>query len=712
MRKRAIILATLVVLSTLVAGTGGSVAASDASGPEDVRTPAFERENAVNNSTDGKYRRIEPSQDATDKPVKLGTVPDGLSENGSAEASSSGSESSSIVMDPSDEDHELVGTTKQYLGSDVDGYYFKGFTLLALGDNVEVWVANDLAWPAGDSRANPTITESQAESLATQFDENMYPAESEVFGTPDARNGSDALLSKLGLVPEDYYQTGNSSNRTVLLVDNVRDENYYDEDYPLYIAGFFSPTIQDYTDRNAITVDAYDWNEVNETNSRVGYEGTLAHEYQHLIHNDLDGDETSWVNEGMSDYAEIVTGYGVSEGHVSAYEQLPSNSLINWEDQGAVNVLSDYGIAFAFQMYLDDQYGTEFVSNLANEEANGIEGVEATLAETGAKTDFYGLYQDFSTAAVTDDVSHPPKDEYHVDGLELEVNTSDDVGTAGAWGTNYEEIDTAEKGPITDVSVSGTDFTDTQWSATTDPLDGEGQVLHSGSGNLLDRSAIVEANLSGVENPTLSFESYQRIEQNWDYGFVQVSTDGGETWESLANENTDDTPNPNAHPTVKENVPGFTGATDGWTEQSFDLSAYEGASDVLVRFRYVTDWASVQPGWWVQNVSVAGESVPTDSTDSVTSLREATDDPVEYQFTFIGIKQNGNYQVKQLDMRTFDDEDEKSLKKFLRNGNFEKVVVASTWASQSNEGGRVPVGVEFSFRDDGNGNGNGQENGN
>jgi hypothetical protein len=516
------------------------------------------------------------------------------------------------------------------------------------------------------------------ESMAQQFDENMYPAESEVFGEPDTRTGSDALLSQFGIVPEDYYRTGNGSDRTVLLVDNVRDENYYDHEYPLYIAGFYSPTIQDYTDHNAITVDAYDWREVNETNSRTGYEGTLAHEYQHLIHNDLDSDETSWVNEGMSDYAEVITGYGVSESHLSAYEAMPSNSLTNWEDQGAINVLADYGIAFVWTMYLDDQFGTDFITELAHDEANGIQGVENTLAETGQNTDFYGLYQDFSTAAATDHVSHPPKDEYHIDGVDVTIDTSGDVGTAGAWGTNYRTIDTADQGPITDVSVSGTAFTDTEWSSVTDPVDGQGQVLHSGSGNLLDRSAVVEADLTGVEDPTLTFESYQEIENDWDYGFVQVSSDGGETWQSLANENTDASPNPSAHPTVKENLPGLTGDTDGWEAQTIDLSAYEDEDSILVRFRHVTDWAFVKNGWYVRDVSVAGQSVPTDSVDSYMSLREATNDHVEYQFTFIGVKENGNYQVKQLDMRTFSDSEEQELRQFLHNGNFEEVIVAST----------------------------------
>ncbi len=704
-----------VVVALLVSGAGGAVAAdapADA-GTERLSIPDDGVDPRPTNDSAGEYRPIEPSQDFTDKPVRLETLPDEVS-NGSASASAGAASSDSIVMDPGDDgsDHPFVGTTKQYLGSDQGSYYFKPYTLVAVSDEMEVWVADNLSWPADDPRADPVITEAQAESMARQFDENMYPVETETFGQPDARNGTESLLEQLGTVPDDYYATGadDDSNRSVLLVDNVRDQNYYDPDYPLYIAGFYSPTIQTYTDRNVITVDAYDWAEVNETNRRTGYEGTLAHEYQHLIHADLDGDETTWVNEGMSDYAEVITGYGVPQGHLSAYEAMPSNSLVNWEDQGAINVLADYGVAFAWTMYLEDQYDREFVSNLASDDENGVESVENTLEETGADRDFYELYQDFSTAVVTDQLGEARKDEYTFGNLDVSVNTSNGVETAGVWGADYRTVDTADRGPISGVTVSGTEFVDTQWSTATDPVTEEGQVLYSGSGNLLDRHAIVEVDLSDAQDPTLEFDSYQRIEQNWDYGFVQVSTDGGETWHSLANENTDASPSSSAHPRVAANVPGLTGDTDGWQHQTFDLGAYAGNDSVLVSLRYVTDWAFVKDGWYVRNVSVAGESVPTDTAEPYMSEREATDDYVEYQFTFVGVKSNGNYRVHQLDMRTFDESDRQELQRFLRNGNFEEVVVASTWAAGSGGSGRVPVDVELDFvreGERGNGNGNG-----
>ena len=41
-------------------------------------------------------------------------------------------------------------------------------------------------------------------------------------------------------------------------------------------------------------------------------------------------------------------------------------------------------------------------------------------------------------------------------------------------------------------------------------------------------------NVSGHDGQVLSFDHYYGIELGWDFGFVQVSTDNGESWQSLA----------------------------------------------------------------------------------------------------------------------------------------------------------------------------------
>ena len=95
--------------------------------------------------------------------------------------------------------------------------------------------------------------------------------------------------------------------------------------------------------------------------------------------------------------------------------------------------------------------------------------------------------------------------------------------------------------------------------------------------------------------------------QLWDFGFVQISTDGGTTWTSLANPHTTSDHDPNAHSDVIANLPGFTGSSGGWVEESFDLSAYAGESAVF-RFLYVTDWATVETGFYVDDVLIEDDT--------------------------------------------------------------------------------------------------------
>ena len=222
-----------------------------------------------------------------------------------------------------------VGTVRQWLGlDDANGaLYRKDYTLRGVGDKIEVWVANDTAFLPEDCRnqvANTTtITDAQVARLITEFDGNMYPKETAAFSTPPDRDGSNALLG-----PDrngnggDYTGDG---DKTVALIDNVRDDNYYD--FPAastYIAGFFSAQFNELLDRNVMTIDAYDWAHRTGDNppdastsdpctSRPArpnlYEGTFAHEWQHLLHHYTDPFETNWINEGLSDFAQTLVGY-------------------------------------------------------------------------------------------------------------------------------------------------------------------------------------------------------------------------------------------------------------------------------------------------------------------------------------------------------------------------------------------------------------------
>ncbi|MCD6555464.1 MAG: peptidase M6, partial [Anaerolineae bacterium] len=201
-----------------------------------------------------------------------------------------------------------------------DDYYGKvllrPFTVMATTDHCEVWVADDLSWPEGDARPTPVVTPDQAAYIASEFETNIWPTDTDFFGMPDEHDGSAAILPGMIGLPPDYYV----GTKNIIMVSNVRDDNYYDSTYPFYIAGFYWSLYEDFFDRNIINIDAYDWaNRLGPDDSPWRgpdpdrwrphlYEGVVAHEYQHLIHDDNDFDEETWLNEGMSMFAEWLCG--------------------------------------------------------------------------------------------------------------------------------------------------------------------------------------------------------------------------------------------------------------------------------------------------------------------------------------------------------------------------------------------------------------------
>ena len=56
----------------------------------------------------------------------------------------------------------------------------------------------------------------------------MYPIESAAFSVPPPRDGNDALAREALGLPGGYYR--GPGDRIVTLIDNVRDEDFYDTD--------------------------------------------------------------------------------------------------------------------------------------------------------------------------------------------------------------------------------------------------------------------------------------------------------------------------------------------------------------------------------------------------------------------------------------------------------------------------------------------------
>src|SRR3990172_10503353 len=91
--------------------------------------------------------------------------------------------------------------------------------------------------------------------------------------------------------------------------------------------------------------------------------------------------ELTFINEGLSEGAERVCGYGASMQ--SLYSNEPNHYLFDWRTNDYTIVLNDYARAQRFFLYLMEQFGVEslksFVQAYSNYGLAGISGLEKIL---------------------------------------------------------------------------------------------------------------------------------------------------------------------------------------------------------------------------------------------------------------------------------------------------------------------------------------------
>ncbi len=106
----------------------------------------------------------------------------------------------------------------------------------------------------------------------------------------------------------------------------------------------------------------------------------LAHEFQHMIHWYQDRNEESWLNEGFSELAAFLNGYGVG-GHDQAFAVNPDLQLNDWpNDKNAT--LPHYGASFLFLNYMLDRLGEKVTQAVVAEQENSLTSIDKVLADT------------------------------------------------------------------------------------------------------------------------------------------------------------------------------------------------------------------------------------------------------------------------------------------------------------------------------------------
>ena len=617
---------------------------------------------------------------------------------------------------------------------DTLGFYRKRFTLRGRRNNIEVWVASpvDRALPGGTANGlnflpsdcrngvRTTITDAQINYLMQEYDNNMLPKESAAFSVAPDRDGSHFVPGSAGapLQGVEAHPSGDGDDVAVM-IDNVRDDNFYDLNNTQgfsYIAGFFSSGLNELFDRNIMTIDAFDWLHrtgaapAHEPSSNLCtsaparpflYEGVFAHEYQHLLESYASPGEQSWVNEGLSDWAITLTGYGdpskpVTEIGFDSHTQCflgnlgivtnanpigrnggPENSLTLWGDQGDDEILCDYGAAYTLMEYLHGQYGTAFMSALHNEDLNGLAGLQKTLFDIGSGVSARSTIHNWAMMVAIDGLLDQGRklrgglaSRYQAPTLNATINWGipDAFSEPGAPpnGSDYLQLKDTAGNPLKLNDIRSLSFNGAsvlppkpiEWTVAADPPGQTGDpALYSGTGDLFDR-AIVRSVTVPAADPNLRFNAQWNLEDGWDFTFVQVSTNGGATYQSVRC--TDSRPtlaeNPATYPAVSNirvHFPGFTGDSAGWKAETCNLAAYAGQT-VLLSFRNMTDpntqgnGIAIPPGFWLDDVSVGATTLSDGSTlTGWQSATQARPTPVEgFTVQLLAFKQQGTSPVR------------------------------------------------------------------
>ena len=237
-------------------------------------------------------------------------------------------------------------------------------TCRLVGEHVFVFVANRQWDTEGGS-----ILQSHVDGLGELFDRQtpadpnrgIFDLSTEAFGEPPDVDGYEQIFVLLFDIPDSRF------------------------------VGFFDPGVATH-DVPELRRDVLHIDELHVRRSSYLARGTLAHEFQHLIHWGQDEDESSWVDEGLAGYAEELVGFPEADPTaVPGFLERPTRTGVGlgaWED-----ISYNYGSTFLFMSFMAERYGAELMRQVVAEPRNGRDGIDAAFSKLSLEDDFLSAWQ-------------------------------------------------------------------------------------------------------------------------------------------------------------------------------------------------------------------------------------------------------------------------------------------------------------------------------
>ena len=438
--------------------------------------------------------------------------------------------------------------------------------------------------------------DSDIKALMDTFESKIYPTDREFFGsewTPGVDNDPHIYvlyIRGVGQSTGGYFSTPDEYNPAVFKYSNGHE---------LFIFN---------ADGESLT-DEYTY-------------GTLAHEFQHMIHWNLDLNESSWMNEGFSEVASFLNGYSVG-GSDSTYAQNPDLPLTEWTSlSNDPNVtVAHYGESFLFLTYFLDRFGDKVTQAVVKDQANSLESIDDTLSalnvtdkQTGKAITADDVVMDWMAAMYLQDSSvgdgryayHNYKDAPQTSATQKIDNcpSGSEKESVSQYGADYIEITCPGEHTLTFTGSTVTHI------LPTDAHSGK-YMFWSNKADQSDTTLTREFDFSNTKGMIdLSYWTWYDLEKGYDYLYLEASTDG-QHWTIVKTPScTEKDESGNSYGCGYNAKSGGTEKA-AWINEQVDLSSYAGKK-VQLRFEYVTDAEVLGEGLLLDDVAIPAINYSSD----------------------------------------------------------------------------------------------------
>jgi immune inhibitor A len=331
----------------------------------------------------------------------------------------------------------------------------------------------------------------------------------------------------------------------------------------------------------------------------------------------------------------------------------PNIQLNSWPDGGVAGSES-YGTAFSFMLYFWDRYADAGVQALAAEDANGLAGVQSTLNQIDPGKQVDDFVADWLVARLLDE---PAIEDGRYGYQQTDRATVEPRQTIDHYPFNEQTSVHQYAGDY--IQLEGErdltlDFTGSTKALMIDTQAYSGNYfMWSNRADVADLRLQREFDLSSVQQATLKYWTWYDLEKDWDYAYVSVSEDGGQTWKLLQAPSMTD-----SNPTNANYGWGYTDKSGGgqraeWIQESIDLTPYAGKK-ISIAFDVINDLAVNRPALALDDVEVPEINYRTDFEQDAGGWQPAgwirTNNfvPQRYVVQLVSFSQDGQIAVSRL----------------------------------------------------------------